>query len=348
MRAVVFNAAKDITIADVPEPKAGPGQVRVKVGYNGICGTDLHEYLAGPILIPTEPHPLTGGTPPVTLGHEFSGTVVEVGSGVTELAEGDRVAIEPVFRCDECPQCRAGRYNVCSKVGFVGLSADGGMAEYAVVEARQAHKLPDDVDLLMGALVEPMSVAYHAAKRGEPEKDGTALVFGAGPIGIGLWFALRGQGIEDVFVVEPSQTRRESIQRLGARTLDPTSLDVPGFVADHTHGRGATAAYDAAGVQPAVETALACVGPTRTMVSVAIYEKPLETPLLNLVMKEARIQGTLCYTGEDYRAVIDLMSQGHYDTTGWVEKIALADVVAEGFEALHAGRKMKVLLDPTL
>ena len=83
------------------------------------------------------------------------------------------------------------------------------------------------------------------------------------------------------------------------------------------------------------------------MVSVAIYEKPLETPLLQLVMREARIQGTLCYTGDDYRAVIDLMSRGHYDTTGWLETIALGDVVAEGFEALHAGRKMKVLLDPT-
>jgi (R,R)-butanediol dehydrogenase/meso-butanediol dehydrogenase/diacetyl reductase len=348
MRAVVFNAAKDVTIADVPEPKTGEGQVKVQVGYNGICGTDLHEYLAGPILIPTEAHPLTGGTLPVVLGHEFSGTVVEVGPGVSGLAEGDRVAVEPVYRCDECVPCRQGRYNVCAKVGFVGLSSDGGMAEYAVIEARMAHKLPDGVSTEMGALVEPMSVAYHAAKRGEPDPEGTALVFGAGPIGIGLWFGLRGQGIQDVLVVEPSQTRRESIERLGARTLDPTALHVPAFIADHTRGKGASAAYDAAGVQPAIEAALASIGPTRTMVSVAIYEKPLTTPLLQLVMKEARIQGTLCYTGDDYRAVIDLMSNGHYDTTGWVEKIAIGDVVAEGFEALHAGRKMKVLLDPTL
>jgi len=347
MRAVVYNAAHDVTIAEVPEPKTGEGQVRIQVGYNGICGTDVHEYYAGPILIPTEPHPLTGRMLPVVLGHEFAGTIVEVGPGVTGLAEGDRVAVEPVYRCDECASCRAGRYNVCAKVGFHGLSTDGGMAEYTVVDARMAHHLPDEVSTELGALVEPMSVAYHAAKHGAVSPDGTAVVFGAGPIGIGLWYALRGQGVTDVLVVEPSPVRRTSIERLGARTLDPTTTDVPAFVADHTHGRGADATYDAAGVQPAVEAALACLGASRTMVSVAIYERPLETPLLQLVMREARIQGTLCYTAEDYRAVIELMARGHYDTTGWVETIAMSDVVAEGFEALHAGQKMKVLLDPS-
>ena len=102
------------------------------------------------------------------------------------------------------------------------------------------------------------------------------MVFGAGPIGIGLWFALRGKGLEDVFVVEPSPTRRAAIEALGARTLDPTAVDVPAFIADHTDGRGADAVFDAAGVAPAVETALACVGARRPMVSVAIYEKPLD------------------------------------------------------------------------
>jgi (R,R)-butanediol dehydrogenase / meso-butanediol dehydrogenase / diacetyl reductase len=269
MRAVVYNAAHDVTIAEVPEPKTGEGQVRIQVGYNGICGTDVHEYYAGPILIPTEPHPLTGRMLPVVLGHEFAGTIVEVGPGVTGLAEGDRVAVEPVYRCDECASCRAGRYNVCAKVGFHGLSTDGGMAEYTVVDARMAHHLPDEVSTELGALVEPMSVAYHAAKHGAVSPDGTAVVFGAGPIGIGLWYALRGQGVTDVLVVEPSPVRRTSIERLGARTLDPTTTDVPAFVADHTHGRGADATYDAAGVQPAVEAALACLGASRTMVSVA-------------------------------------------------------------------------------
>jgi len=347
MRAAVYYGPNKLEVADVPEPNPTPGTVKVKVGFNGICGTDLHEYYAGPIFIPTTPHPLTGQQLPLTMGHEFSGVITEVGEGVTDYAAGDRVAVMPLYRCGHCGPCRAGTYNICQQIGFHGLMSDGGMAEYTVVPTDMLHRLPDNVSMELGALVEPMSVAYHAATLGEPRADGTSMVFGAGPIGIGLWFALRGKGVEDVFVVEPSATRRESIEALGARTLDPTAVDVAAFIADHTNGAGADAVFDAAGVAPAVATALACVGARRPMVSVAIYEKPLTTPLLNLVMNESRIQGSLCYTADDFEAVIALMADDKYDTTGWVTSIPLDDVVDEGFEALHAGTKMKVLVDPS-
>lgn len=347
MKAAVYYGPNKLDVTDVPEPQPTPGTVKVKVGYNGICGTDLHEYYAGPIFVPTEPHPLTGQQLPLTMGHEFAGTITAIGAGVTGYAEGDRVAVEPIYRCGHCEPCRVGNYNICAQIGFHGLMSDGGMAEYTVVPTNMLHRLPDNVSLELGALVEPMSVAYHAATLGEPRPGRTAMVFGAGPIGIGLWFALRGKGVDDVFVVEPSPTRRAAIEGLGARTLDPGSLDVPAFIADHTGGRGADAVYDAAGVAPAVQTALACVGARRAMVSVAIYEKPLTTPLLNLVMNESRIQGSLCYTAADFDAVIDLMARGVYDMTGWVTSIPIDDVVDEGFEALHAGTKMKVLVDPS-
>jgi (R,R)-butanediol dehydrogenase / meso-butanediol dehydrogenase / diacetyl reductase len=346
MRAAVYHGPNKIEIADVSEPAPAPGTVKVKVGFNGICGTDLHEYYAGPIFVPTEPHPLTNAQMPLVIGHEFSGVITEVGAEVTGWSEGDRVAVEPIYRCGHCPACRAGNYNICAQIGFHGLMSDGGMAEYTVVPTDMLHKLPDNVSLQLGALVEPMSVAYHAATLGEVTSGDTAMVFGAGPIGIGLWFALRGKGLDDIFVVEPSATRRASIERLGARTLDPAAVDIAAFITEHTDGRGADAVYDAAGVTPAVETALACVGARRPMVSVAIYEKPLMTPLLNLVMNESRIQGSLCYTAADFEAVIALMARGSYDTTGWVTEIAIDDVIDEGFEALRAGRKMKVLVDP--
>lgn len=348
MRAAVYYGPNKVDIDDVAEPEVTPGTVKIKVGFNGICGTDLHEYYAGPIFVPSAPHPLTGQELPLTLGHEFSGTITAIGDGVTGWAEGDRVAIEPIYQCGHCAPCRAGNYNVCQQIGFHGLMSDGGMAEYTVVPTSMLHKLPDNVSLELGALVEPMSVAYHAATLGDVHPGNTAMVFGAGPIGIGLWFALRGKGLDDVFVVEPSPTRRAAIETLGAKTLDPGALDVPGFIADHTGGDGADAVFDAAGVTPAVVTALACVGSRKPMVSVAIYEKPLETPLLNLVMNESRIQGSLCYTGADFEAVIALMADGAYDATGWVAKIPIGDVVEEGFEALHAGKKMKVLVDPTI
>uniref|UniRef100_UPI0024BA30D3 2,3-butanediol dehydrogenase n=1 Tax=Mycolicibacterium poriferae TaxID=39694 RepID=UPI0024BA30D3 len=304
MKAAVYYGPNKLEIDDVPEPDPRPGTVKLRVGYNGICGTDLHEYYAGPIFVPTEPHPLTGAQLPLTMGHEFSGTITAVGDGVSGWSEGDRVAVEPVYRCGTCAPCRAGNYNVCAQIGFHGLMSDGGMAEFSIVPTEMLHRLPDSVGLELGALVEPMSVAYHAATLGDVSAGDTAMVFGAGPIGIGLWFALRGKGLEDVFVVEPSPTRRAAIEALGATTLDPGSADVPAFIAEHTRGAGADAVFDAAGVTPAVATALACVGSRKPMVSVAIYEKPLETPLLNLVMNESRIQGSLCYTGADFEAVI--------------------------------------------
>ena len=107
---------------------------------------------------------------------------------------------------------------------------------------------------------------------------------------------------------------------------------MPALIADRTNGDGVDAAFDAAGVAPAVESALECVGERRPLISVAIYDKPLPTPLINLVLRERRIQGTICYTGDDYRAVIDLMAQGHYDTTGWVDTIPLSGVIEQGFE----------------
>jgi len=348
MRAAMYYGNHKLEIEDIPEPSAGDGEVKVRVSRNGICGTDLHEYYDGPIFIPPEqPHPLTGKAMPLVLGHEFSGTVTEVGAGVTDVGEGDRVTIEPVYRCGHCRPCKSGRYNLCTSVGFHGLMADGGMAEYTVVPQNQVYRLPDSVPLELGALVEPMSVAYHAAVLGEVNDQSRALIYGAGPIGIGLWFALRGMGLTEIDVVEPSPTRRTSIEALGARTLDPTAVDVPELIADRTDGDGVDAAFDAAGVTPAVVSALECVGERRPLISVAIYDKPIPTPLINLVLRERRIQGTICYTGDDYRAVIALMAQGHYDTTGWVDTIPMSGVLEQGFEELRAGRKMKLLVDPT-
>ena len=249
----------------------------MKVSRNGICGTDLHEYYDGPIFIPeSEPHPLTGKTLPVVIGHEFSGIVTSVGHGVHAVAEGDRVTIEPIYHCGTCRPFATGHYNICNSVGFHGLMADGGMAEYTVVPQHMIHQLPDTVPVEMGALVEPMAVALHAARLGDVNEQSQALIFGGGPIGIGLWFALRGLGLTEFDVVEPAVARRSALEALGARTLDPTSVDVPALIAERTNGNGVDAAFDAAGVAPAVEAALECVGERRPLISVAIYQTPLE------------------------------------------------------------------------
>lgn len=167
MKAARFNGPKDIEITDVPTPVLRPGAVEIDVAWCGICGTDLHEYLEGPIFIPAtgHPHPLTHEEEPVTMGHEFSGTVAALGDGVTDLTVGEHVVVEPYFVCGTCAPCEAGRYNLCTSMGFIGLAGGGGgLSEKIVVERRWVHPV-GDIPLDQAALIEPLSVGHHAYVR---------------------------------------------------------------------------------------------------------------------------------------------------------------------------------------
>jgi (R,R)-butanediol dehydrogenase/meso-butanediol dehydrogenase/diacetyl reductase len=276
MRAARFHAKQDVRIEDVEEPMPGPEQVKLRNAYAGICGSDLHVYYRPETsgLNYSVPHPLTGALPPQVLGHEFSGTVVELGADVTGVAVGDRVAVWPIYHCGTCAACRRGRPNTCRSLGFHGLSSHGGgMAEYTTVPASMLHRLPAPVDLRLGALVEPMAVAWHAVEQSGIAPGQTALVAGAGPIGIGLWFALRARRIEVVLVSEPSPARRAAVQRLGARrAVDPASDDLARVVAEATGGAGVDVAFDAAGAGAATLQALRVLAPGGRLVVVALHE----------------------------------------------------------------------------
>ncbi len=233
MKAARWHGVKDIRVEDIPEPKPGKGEVKVKVAWTGICGSDLHEYLAGPIFVPVdEDHPLSHDKAPITMGHEYCGTVAELGEGVTDIAVGDRVAIEPIFACGECAACLEGKYNLCDGLGFVGLSGGhGGFATYSVVPARMVHKMPEALSMEQGALVEPAAVALHAVRLSKIKAGDKAAVFGAGPIGLLVVESLRVAGASEIHVVEPSEVRRkpgsspdrvaagQQVRRLGALGL---------------------------------------------------------------------------------------------------------------------------------
>lgn len=346
MKAAVFHAQEDLRVEEVPEPTPGPGQVKLRNAFAGICGSDLHVYYtpeaAG--LDFEHPHPVTGSTLPQILGHEFSGTVVELGEGVSDVAVGDRVAVWPIYYCGDCAACRRGKYNVCQKIGFHGLSSHGGgMAEFTTVDASKLHVLPENVDLRLGALVEPMAVAWHAVTRSGVEGGGTALIAGAGPIGIGVWFALKARGIERVLVSEPSAERRAIVAALGATVVDPVNDDLSEAVGALTGGDGVDVAFDAAGAGPAVTSSLASLVPGGRVVVVAIHERPMDFLPTQLVMGETEIAGALAYLPEDFDAVIEAMSRGVYDTTGWVQQAPLEGVV-EAIHALRGGAGAKILV----
>lgn len=346
MKAAVFHAQEDLRIEEVADPSPGPGQVKLRNAFAGICGSDLHVYYtpeaAG--LDFEHPHPLTGSTLPQILGHEFSGTVVELGEGVDGISVGDRVAVWPIYYCGDCAACRRGMYNACQKIGFHGLSSDGGgMAEFTTVDASKLHVLPENVDLRLGALVEPMAVAWHAVSRSGVEPGGTALIAGAGPIGIGVWFALKARGIEKVLVSEPSADRRAIIAALGATVVDPVTEDLGAAVTALTDGDGVDVAFDAAGAGPAVTSSLASLVPGGRVVVVAIHERTMDFLPTQLVMAETEIAGALAYLPEDFDAVIAAMAAGVYDTTGWVKDVPL-DGVVDAIHALRGGAGAKILV----
>ena len=159
MRAARYHGVRDIRIEELPDPTPEAGEVLVKVAHNGICGSDLHEYYSAPTFIPVDPHPLTGAHVPVVLGHEFSGTVVEVGDGVDPDLVGTNAALRPTYSCGQCASCQRGLHNICRRLAFHGLSAHGGgLAELTTLPADHVHPLPDSVSLELGALVEPMAV----------------------------------------------------------------------------------------------------------------------------------------------------------------------------------------------
>ncbi|NVO24398.1 2,3-butanediol dehydrogenase [Donghicola mangrovi] len=347
MKVARWHGVKDIRVEDISEPTPAAGEIKIKVAWTGICGSDLHEYLAGPIFVPVaENHPLSHDKAPITMGHEYCGTVTELGQGVSGLSVGDRVAIEPIFACGECAACMEGKYNLCASLGFVGLSGGhGGFAAYSVVPARMVHKMPDDLSMEQGALVEPAAVALHAVRLSKIKAGDKAAVFGAGPIGLLVVEALRVAGAAEIHVVEPSEVRRAKALEIGATTaIDPTSTDAVAAIVQATGG--VHVAFEVTGVPQVLPQ---CINATRhegqTLI-VSIWESDASFQPNTAVLKERQLQGTIAYRNV-YPAVMALMTQGYFSAEKLVTKrIALDDIVAEGFEALVAEKShVKILVE---
>lgn len=346
MKVARWYGVKDIRVEEIDEPSPGPSDVKLKVAWTGICGSDLHEYLAGPIFVPVgEDHPLSHDQAPITMGHEYSGVVTEVGENVTHVAKGDRVAIEPIFACGECPACLEGKYNLCNDLGFVGLSGGhGGFAAYSVVPARMVHKMPEGLSMEQGALIEPSAVALHAVRMSKIKAGDTAAVFGAGPIGLLVVEALRVAGASEIHVVEPSDVRRKKALELGATTaIDPVSEDAVTKIQEATGG--VNVAFEVTGVPQVLPQ---CINATRhegqTLV-VSIWEKEAAFQPNTVVLKERQILGTIAYRNV-YPAVMELMTQGYFSAEKLVTKrISIDDIVTEGFESLIAEKShVKILV----
>ncbi|GGJ12699.1 2,3-butanediol dehydrogenase [Paenarthrobacter histidinolovorans] len=351
MKAARFHGRNDIRIDDVPEPEVRPGTVKIQVAWCGICGTDLHEYLEGPIFVPApgHPHPLSGEEAPVTMGHEFSGTIVEVGDGVHALAVGDNVVVEPYFVCDECPPCKAGNYHLCTKMGFIGLSGGGGgLGGMVVVDTRWVHKV-GNIPLDQAALIEPLSVAHHAVARSGAKPGDVALVGGSGPIGLLTAAVLKSQGVTTV-ISELSAARKDKAMSSGVAdyVIDPSQEDLQERLLELTNGVGADVAFECAGVNAVLDTLLTAVKPAGVVVNVSIWGRPATVDMQKIVLKEIDLRGTIAYV-RDHAAAIKLVQEGKVDLEPFITaKIALEDLVEQGFTTLihHNDTAVKILVHP--
>jgi len=354
MKAAVYHGPKDIRLEQVSEPEVRDGSVKVKVDWCGICGTDLHEYLAGPIFIPQpgSPHPLTGETLPLTLGHEFAGEVVDVAGDVDGVQPGDRVAIEPVFRCGACAACARGLPNLCEKLGFYGLmGGGGGLSEVAVVPAYMLHQLPSGLTTEQGALVEPIAVGLRAVRRAGVQPGESAVVFGGGPIGAVTVACLKAAGAGAIYVAEVADARKRKALDLGAdAVIDPTEEDVAERVRSLTGGEGADHAFDAAGIEQTLLTALRSTRKAGSVTIISIWEGGVTVDPNEIVLAELDVHGTIAYTPEDFADTIAMLADGTIAADGIItERVPLSDVVDGGFDELvaHKDRHVKILVDAT-
>jgi len=317
--------------SDIPLPRVGPKDILVKVMYCGVCGSDVHFYETdeeGYMLFP-------GHTRlPVVIGHEFSGTVVELGPEVKDLQVGDLVTVEEMNWCGECTPCRAGYFNQCRQLEELGFTLNGAFAEYVVAHAKYAWKLNDiaeatgdqDKTFRVGAMVEPSSVAYNGviSASGGIKPGQHVAVFGAGPIGCAAIQILRAAGAARVFAFETRPERRKLAALSGATHIyDPAALDrqgvsASGVIMQETKGQGVAMGVEASGatraVVPEIERSLA-VGGKLVQIGMVAGETPLH--LLTYQAKRAAMYGAIGHSGhENFPNVIQLMAAGRIDMAG--------------------------------
>ncbi|GLI10498.1 (R,R)-butanediol dehydrogenase [Paenibacillus tyrfis] len=350
MKALRWHGVKDLRLETITEPQAPQGKVKIRVEWCGICGSDLHEYVAGPIFIPeSTAHPLTKEKAPIVMGHEFSGQVVEIGEGVASVKVGDRVVVEPVFACGTCPSCKQSKYNLCEKMGFLGLAGGGGgFSEYVAVDEHMVHKIPDSVSYEQGALVEPSAVALYAVRSSQLKVGDKAVVFGTGPIGLLVIEALKASGASEIYAVELSPERKRKAEELGAIVIDPKEYDVVQEIHKRTGG-GADIAFEVTGVPPVLTQAIESTKVAGQIMIVSIFEREAPIRPNHLVMKERSMTGIIGYRNV-FPAVIRLMEQGFFPAEKLVTKrIKLDEAVEHGFEALLKEKnQVKILVTPKL
>ncbi len=299
-------------------------EVRLDVAFCGICGTDMHIY---------QGHMDARVETPLTIGHEVSATVAELGDGVSSVAVGDRVAVRPL-KFGEAHPFDKGNAHVGKNLKFIGIDAPGGMQYSWTVPAYTLHKLPDTVSIEQGALAEPTAVACHDVRLGEVTPGETVVVIGGGPIGILVALVAREKGAR-VIVSEINETRVEKIDTLGLETINPKNVDLVETVYSKTNEAMADVVFEVSGSQPGVDAMTSIVNVRGRIVVVGIHPQPRQIDLFRFFWSELELIGTRLYEEEDFDEAIALMGAGKLPIEELITKMYPIDDVQAAFETIE-------------
>ena len=343
MKALVLEAYRQFAVREEPRPSLQPDEVLVRVRACGICGSDVHG--------------MTGSTgrriPPIVMGHEAAGELVEIGSGVEGWATGERVTFDSTVYCGQCWFCTRGEVNLCEDRRVLGVSCkeyrrNGAFAEYVAVPARILYRLPASISFQEAAMVEAVSVAVHALKRTPLGKSDTAVVLGTGMIGLLVVQALKAAGCQHVIAIDREAERLKLAARLGAtRIINTAAEDAVTIVQAATGGRGADAVFEVVGLGATVQLAVNLARKGGSVTLVGNLEPTVPLPLQAVVTRQITLIGTCASAGE-YPECLELIASGKIDVTAFISAVSSLDEAAGWFERLDRGEKglMKVLVQP--
>jgi L-iditol 2-dehydrogenase len=343
MKALLLSSYLNLEIAEMPPPVPGPDDVLVRVAACGICGSDVHGYDGS-----------SGRRiPPIVMGHEAAGTVTAVGAGVGSFSVGERVTFDSTISCGACDYCVRGEINLCDRRKVLGVScADyrcaGAFAEFVIVPQHIVHRLPESLSFSEAAMLEAVSVALHAVSLSNIAPGQTALVLGAGMIGLLTLQALRVAGCSRVFVADVDPARLKLATGLGASAaLRATGTELISQISDLTHGRGVDVAWEAVGLNETVQTAIDCVRKGGAVTLVGNIESEVKLPLQKVVTRQIRLQGSCASAGE-FPQAIELVGSGRIQVKPLITAIAPLEDGPRWFERLHSREPnlMKVVLTP--
>jgi (R,R)-butanediol dehydrogenase/meso-butanediol dehydrogenase/diacetyl reductase len=347
MRAAVLHAPRDLRVEDVPDPVCAGGDVIVEVTYNGLCGTDATEYTRGPMMVPLSVrHPGSGHVGPTTLGHEFIGTVVAAGPSARDWL-GRRVACGAGVSCGACAWCRRGRTNLCARYYTLGLSTNGGLANFVAAPATTLREIPDACSDLDAALAQPLAVALHGITRSGVRPGDTVVILGAGAIGAFLLAGLRGHDGR-VVALDIAAGRLEVARTLGATETHVIEPDATGAELRAVVPDGADVVIESAGVPGAAARSLALAARGGSVLLVGLTKIPQSLELADVVLREIDVRTTVAHVCDtDLPAALDLLTTRPLASILVDRIVDLERVVDRGFEPLSTGQaRGKILVTP--